>query len=1087
MKNYLSRDSFDLTRQLLLKMRTTFLMLLVFASSLFATNVNSQVARVSIAIKNANVLQVIKAIESQTDYLFVYDKSEIDVTRKVDLIAENKSVADVLSGLFSNTNVIYAMEGSNIILMPTGRTSQQQKTYSGKVTDTSGVPLPGVSVAVKGTTNGTITDAYGNYRISNVAENTTLQFSFVGMKMQEIKAEGKTTINVTLTEETIGIEEVVAIGYGTTKKKDLTSSITTVNSKDFNVGAHTNVMQLLQGKVPGLNITKDGNPTGATSVMLRGPSTLRTGAAQEPLYVVDGVPGGIISSMDDVLSMDILRDASATAIYGSRAANGVIIVTTKRGEENNAKISYNAYFGVEAISNKIDMMSGDEYRSFLSKNGLSPDGDDNVSTNWMDEVTRLGISHNNNVSIGGGTSKTTYFASATYKDVQGIIKETGLKTLSMMANVKQKAFNDRLTVGLTITTGLTDSQLLPSSNTDGTSLSGNRDFLLNMINYLPTVSIKKADGTYTENFSHPGAKNPVALLEQNDADNRDKNFMGTAQVQFNVMKGLDLEMNASYQNNQTNGRIYYGKSSSLAQGYNGMAIRNEYEGEKKLLEAFGSYSKTIDRHDFKLLVGYSWQEDVNGNGFQSSNTNFISDEISYNNLGLGSGYTGMIPNYGTTAIGTLRMISGYARVNYSFANKYLFQATVRRDGSSAFGTNNRWGTFPSASIGWRILEESFMKNQHIFDNLKLRAGYGISGNSLGFDPLISKLRYATSGKFYSNGSFISGITPTQNENPDLKWESTSMLNIGLDFSALKGRLSGTVEWYDKITKDLIWAYSVPATEYYVGSLTANVGEMENKGWEVSLSAIPVKTTHFIWNTTFNVSFNHNNINSLSNDKFQLSYIKTAGVGEHGQSGYLSQIIEEGHPIGQFYIWKYAGHNSDGVSQFYKADGTTTINPSPDDHFYEGNAQPKATGGWYNSFNYKRFSLDLLFRGVTGNKILDVTRADLNYPAEATHYNMPLMTADEPINDTRAHYSSSRYLEKGDYIRLENVTLAYSFKIANQAIKNLRIYSTVNNVFVITGYKGMDPEVYMGGNTPGIDNGNFYPKTRTFIFGVNVDF
>jgi iron complex outermembrane receptor protein len=1068
-------------------MRTTFLMLLVFASSLFATNVNSQVARVSIAIKNANVLQVIKAIESQTDYLFVYDKSEIDVTRKVDLIAENKSVADVLSGLFSNTNVIYAMEGSNIILMPTGRTSQQQKIYSGKVTDTSGVPLPGVSVAVKGTTNGTITDAYGNYRISNVAENTTLQFSFVGMKMQEIKAEGKTTINVTLTEETIGIEEVVAIGYGTTKKKDLTSSITTVNSKDFNVGAHTNVMQLLQGKVPGLNITKDGNPTGATSVMLRGPSTLRTGAAQEPLYVVDGVPGGIISSMDDVLSMDILRDASATAIYGSRAANGVIIVTTKRGEENNAKISYNAYFGVEAISNKIDMMSGDEYRSFLSKNGLSPDGDDNVSTNWMDEVTRLGISHNNNVSIGGGTSKTTYFASATYKDVQGIIKETGLKTLSMMANVKQKAFNDRLKVGLTITTGLTDSQLLPSSNTDGTSLSGNRDFLLNMINYLPTVSIKKADGTYTENFSHPGAKNPVALLEQNDADNRDKNFMGTAQVQFNVMKGLDLEMNASYQNNQTNGRIYYGKSSSLAQGYNGMAIRNEYEGEKKLLEAFGSYSKTIDRHDFKLLVGYSWQEDVNGNGFQSSNTNFISDEISYNNLGLGSGYTGMIPNYGTTAIGTLRMISGYARVNYSFANKYLFQATVRRDGSSAFGTNNRWGTFPSASIGWRILEESFMKNQHIFDNLKLRAGYGISGNSLGFDPLISKLRYATSGKFYSNGSFISGITPTQNENPDLKWESTSMLNIGLDFSALKGRLSGTVEWYDKITKDLIWAYSVPATEYYVGSLTANVGEMENKGWEVSLSAIPVKTTHFIWNTTFNVSFNHNNINSLSNDKFQLSYIKTAGVGEHGQSGYLSQIIEEGHPIGQFYIWKYAGHNSDGVSQFYKADGTTTINPSPDDHFYEGNAQPKATGGWYNSFNYKRFSLDLLFRGVTGNKILDVTRADLNYPAEATHYNMPLMTEDEPINDTRAHYSSSRYLEKGDYIRLENVTLAYSFKIANQAIKNLRIYSTVNNVFVITGYKGMDPEVYMGGNTPGIDNGNFYPKTRTFIFGVNVDF
>lgn len=525
----------------------------------------------------------------------------------------------------------------------------------------------------------------------------------------------------------------------------------------------------------------------------------------------------------------------------------------------------------------------------------------------------------------------------------------------------------------------------------------------------------------------------------------------------------------------------------LAQGYNGMAIRNSYENEKKLLETFVTYGKTINQHDFKFLVGYSWQEDVNGNGFQSSNTNFISDEISYNNLGLGSGFSGMVPNYGTTAVGTLRMISGYSRLNYAFANKYLLQATVRRDGSSAFGVNNKWGTFPSASIGWRILEESFMKNQHLFDNLKLRAGYGVSGNSLGFDPLISKLRYSTSGKFYSNGAFISAITPTQNESPNLKWESTSMLNVGLDFSLLRGRLSGTVEWYDKVTKDLVWFYPVPAAQYYVGNLVANVGEMENKGWEVTLNAIPVKTSNFMWSTTFNVSFNRNNINSLSNDYLKLDNIKNAGVGEHGQSGNLTQIIKAGYPIGQFYLWDYAGENSDGISQFYKQDGTTTINPGPNEHFYIGNAQPKATGGWYNSLTYKNFSLDLLFRGVTGNKILDATMADLNYPAEATHYNMPVMTLNEPIQNTRAHYVSTRYLEKGDYIRLDNVTLAYTFKLRSAAIKNLRVYSTINNVFILTGYKGMDPEVFMGGITPGVDNDNFYPKTRTFMFGVNVDF
>jgi|WetSurMetagenome_2_1015567.scaffolds.fasta_scaffold05283_2 TonB-dependent starch-binding outer membrane protein SusC len=991
--------------------------------------------------------------------------------------------------LFPLLNLSNAKAGSTLIqadydlvsevTQPSG--NQQQKSVTGKITDKSGQALPGVSVIVKGTTIGVITDINGNYSLSNVSTDAVFQFSFVGMKTQEVKVENQNIINIVMEETATGLDEVVVIGYGNTKKKDLTSSVTTVGAKEFNQGVHTDIMELIQGKVPGLNITKDGNPSGATAVILRGQSTLRTGEAQEPLYVVDGIPGGIFQ-LDDVVSIDVLRDASASAIYGSRAANGVIIVTTKRGDSNNSRVSYNSYVGIETIANKIDMMSASQYRSFISANGLVLEDEDNVDTDWLKKCTRTGISMNHNISLGGGNNKTTYFGSATYKQVDGIIKETGVNTLSLMLSVQQKAINDKLKIGLTLSNTLNDHNLLPVSPSD---INGDPDeFLLNMINYLPTESIKQEDGSYTEN-GNSSAYNPVALLEQNSNKRRNKDFLGTLSLQYNIIEGLNYDLNVSYGNDETARSIYYDKASRLAQGYNGLAIRNEYENQKKLLESYLTYSKVFNESDIKLMAGYSWEEDRNGDGFQSTNDDFVSDETGANNLALGSG---MDIDYGDTNVGTLRMISFFGRLNYAFSNKYLLQATVRRDGSSAFGENNRWGIFPSVSLGWKITEESFMKNQDFFSNLKLRASWGISGNSLGFDPLISKLRYGSSGLFYYNGKYINAITPKQNANNNLKWESTAMTNIGLDFSILKGRLGGTIEIYDKVTSDLIWSYTVPATEYYCTSLTTNVGEIENKGFEITINATPVSTRNFSWNTTFNVSSNKNNVNSISNDEFELDYIHTAtSVGEHGQSGNYAQIIEKGHPIGQFYLWKYAGRGDDGVSQFYSADGSLVTTPGSEDHFYAGNAQPKATYGWNNTIAYKNITLDFLFRGVTGNKILDATRADLNYPTAATLYNMPVEALDEPINDTGASYVSSRYVEKGDYLRLDNLTLAYTFNLNNQVVKNLRVYSTVNNVFTITGYKGLDPEVYMGGLTPGVDNQNFYPKTRSFIFGVNVDF
>lgn len=997
---------------------------------------------------------------------------------KVNLRLEGVTLQKALNLLLeeTGTDAFVSPQGNIILRNGNEARAREKQNVRGKVISTKGEPLPGVSIIIKGTSQGVVTDTEGKYSFINIPEDAILVFSFVGMKPQEVPVSGRTVIDITLEENSIGIEEVVAIGYGSAKRKDLTSSISSLSAEELNKGSYVSPILALQGKIPGLNITKDGNPNGSTAITLRGPSTLRTGSAQSPLYVIDGIVDGVMPADDDIVSIDILRDASATAIYGSRAANGVIIITTKKGEPGQSVISYNAYFAVEDVSNKIDMLSTEEYRSYLSANNLSlaPDDDDGSNTNWFNEVSRLGISHDNNLTLGGGNNKTTYIANIDYKRNEGIIAGSSRNTLKMRANLEQKAINDKLKVGCTISSSITDAETVSD------------ELYLTMWNYLPTVGIYAEDGSYHENRDR-GSYNPVALTEQNTYETKSKSILGTLRAQLNIAKGLNYEINGSYKNNQSNYGAYLSKNSRLAEGYNGYAYRSSYESEIKTIETFATFDKNFGQHDLKLMLGYSWYESKGGNGFGVNSTNFVSDETSYYNLALGSNYDGFTPGYSSTSMSTLRMISFYSRLNYAFKDKYLLQATIRRDGSSAFGKNNRWGYFPSFSAGWRVLEEPFMKNQHIFDNLKLRVGYGISGNSLGFDPLISKLRYGTTGKFYYDGEYINGIGPTQNPNPDLKWEQTAMLNLGLDFSVLDGRLSGTVEYYNKITKDLIWTYTVSTSEYYVGNLIANVGEMENKGFEISVSAIPVRTPKFSWNTSFNISFNDNNITSLSNDEFELDYVYMLSIGDHGQSGNKAQIIEEGRPLGQFYLWKYAGKNEDGISQFYTAGGELTTTPSSNDHFYTGNAQPNAAGGWYNTLTYKNFTLDFLFRGVTGNKILNATLANLNYPAEATHYNMHKITLNESVDDTGAHYVSDRYLEKGDYIRLDNVTLAYTFKLQESFIKNLKIYSTVNNAFVITNYKGTDPEVYMGGNTPGVDNDDYYPKTRSFIFGVNVEF
>lgn len=966
------------------------------------------------------------------------------------------------------------------IVNPTAE-EPQIKEVSGSVKDNQGLPLQGVSVVVKGTTTGIITGSDGQFRLSIPSDAKTLVFSFVGMKTQEIQIENQTTFNVVLLEESYLVDEVVVIGYGKTAKKDLTGAVTVVESRDMNRGVYSSPTEMLQGKVPGLNITRSGDPSGSASITLRGPSTLRAGAAMEPFYVIDGVPGASIDAVapDDIVNINIMRDASSTAIYGSRAANGIIMITTRRAKNDESYLSYNGYAAIEKVSNRLEMLSAEELRTYLQAVNKVPLDDDGSSIDWQDEVMRTGISHNHNISFGHSSEKSRYSASANYLNNQGIIKTSSMDRFTGRISIEQQALNDRVTLGFNLSSTETNQHVI------------REELFSNMLKYLPTIGIYNTDGTYFQNTQNSNYHNPLAILDNDLDDRKINNMLTNATIKVNILKGLTYDASISYQNTEIKRNVYDKQASTLKIGSNGFAMRSEYANRKQLLENYLTYENNFGQHQFKILAGYSWQQDKLNDGFQAANSNFVTDDLLYNNLSLGSSPDKVTneERFGSTTIQTLRIISVYSRLNYQFANRYLLQATIRRDGSSAFGENNRWGTFPSVSVGWRISNESFMKDQKLFSDLKLRIGYGISGNSLGFDPMISKLKYGLTGVTYINGQQIQSIGVTQNENPDLKWESTSMANIGLDFAFLKNRISGTIEVYDKQTNDLIWYYPVKVPPYLYPYLWANVGEISNRGIEFQIDAVPVQKEKFRWTTSFNISSNKNEVKSLSNDQFETpeTGIRTAAIGGKGQSGNPTQVIKEGYPLGTFFLRQWAGRDESDVSLFYAANGDKLRVVTVDDFVIGNSAQPKLLFGWSNSFSYANFDLSCFFRGVAGNKILNGTLAALNDVNYAASNNIPRFSLGEPIGDINSFYYSDRFLESGSYVRLDNATLGYTLDLSSIRMKSARIYLTGNNLFVITKYSGVDPEINMGGIEPGIDNNNFYPKTRSFMLGVNLNF
>jgi TonB-dependent starch-binding outer membrane protein SusC len=980
----------------------------------------------------------------------------------------------------------------------------QSMTVTGKVTSDDGL-MPGVSVIIKGSTAGMATGPDGQYSIA-ARESDVLVFSFIGFKAQEIAIAGRTVIDVHLVEDLTQLGEVVVVGYGTQSRENLTSSISSVKTEDLNRGAISDVGQLMQGKVPGLNITRSGDPNRAAAIIMRGASTLREGA-QSPLFVIDGVIGADISLIapDDIVSIEVLKDAAATAIYGNRAANGVIMVSTRRPEQGKIQLSYSGYLGIDKVSNQYEMMNAGQLRKYLADNeqSLSPENDLGADTNWQDEVQRSNaISHNHNITLGGGTDQTLYSASVNYFDQEGIIKGSGLQRVIARLFVEQKAIRDKLKIGLSVSNSVNDAALVPYRNT----------VLAQMITYLPTVPVRTADGKFYENLVQSSYYNPVSMMSNAEESLKYNTLLAALNAQLQLPFGLKYDVRLSYQSFQTNFGAYYNSyftenynnvrstpdppnnpSFITLTGRNGLAVRNAYQNTNKILETFFTWDREFGQHAVTAVLGYSWQENLNGDGFQTSSTNFPVDNVSYNNLALGRPYslTSFRSDFGRNDLyEQSRLISDFARVNYSYDNRYLLQLSVRRDGSSVFGDNEQWGYFPSVGAAWRISQEDFLSNTRVFDELKLRASYGVTGNSQGFNAYSSKLIYGSVGDMYYQGTTVNAIGVLQNSNPDLRWEKTSTTNLGVDFSLFAGRVSGSVEVYKKNTTDLIYGYEVDRNLYPAlnGILTANVGEMSNKGIEFSVQVAAVTKTDFAWNTSLNLASNKNELVRLSNDAFKRDSVLIFTPDGGGQTGETVQMIAQGLPLGTFFTYQYAGKNEDGVSQYLDADGNPTITPAiKKDYHSVGNAQPKLLLGWSNNLQYKNFDLSFFFRGVFGNKIMNVTRADLFRPSTAMLNNIPVEAADESVNDANSYRYSSRFVESGNYLRLDNATLGYNFKKLGEDIKRLRLYVGANNLFVITNYSGIDPEINQGGLAPGVDARNFYPKTRTFLIGLNASF
>lgn len=961
----------------------------------------------------------------------------------------------------------------------------------GVVADDLG-PVIGAAVVEQGTTNGAVTDLDGSFVLKVSSADAIVEVSCIGYQTRTFKANA-VPAEVLLSEDSVYLDDVVVIGYGSQRKKEVTGSVTSVKSEDFNAGVKTNPVGLLQGKVAGLNIiktTSDPTSTGY-SMQIRGFSTLDKGAGTSPLFIVDGVPVSNIDNIspDEIASMDVLKDGSAAAIYGTRGTNGVIIITTKRGENFSdvpvLRVEYSGYASASVRNGDLGMSTAEEYRNLATLSGgkVAPTiyedaaGNSDYNTDWVAAMCRpAALAHNHNVAIVGSNSKFNYRASLNYKNAEGIAKYTNRNEMIGKFSADQKALDGWLQLQY-------DLSYMHYRN-DYNCGDFEQAATLN-----PTYPIY--DDANENGFFYPqgtGTFNPIENQEQKESY-KDGNFVRAsvkATVNIKPIEGLKVSAFGAVEEGN-NYSYWYNKTLNTDASGSGKAGRNTDYSYAKLLELTADYTHTWGRHHIAGVAGLSYQNFFY-DGTNMSNKGFPTDDAKYYQIGNGDA-TKQYLNVGSYR-NSNTLAAVFARLNYNYADKYLLSASLRREGSSRFGANNKWGLFPAVSAGWRVSGEDFMKNVSWVNDLKVRAGFGVTGNNLASD-LKSVAMLSNGGSFYYNGAYVYTYTVTQNVNPDLKWERKFEYNFGVDFSLLDNRVYGTMDVYYRNTKDLLWDYEVPTPPYQYSTLLANAGEMKSYGVELAISGVAVKTDDITFTTTPTIAFNKNFITRLSDPSKGFNYTQTTsgGVGENGIMNTNTQILIEGSPVGAFYGYKYVGQKSDGTWMFSTPAGGYVSNASATDGDRQviGNAQPLFTFGWNNALRYKNWDATVFFRGVYGNKVLNLTR--WAYGPQASTSSAIYMKDATGSNVSYANKAlfSDYYLEDGSYVKLDNITVGYTFKLGeNKYIQNARVYLTGQNLLTITKYSGQDPEV----NTTsvwssGIDYCDFYPTVATVLVGLNL--
>lgn len=1107
----------------LMVLKLTILLVLVSMLNVVASESYSQSKKLTFEMEQASVQDVLSEIEDQSEFYFLYSEKVIDVKRTVSVNIENKNIESVLNTVFEGTKVAHVVKDKIIVLSSPEMIGAsvdalgQQTPVKGTVVDTDGLPMPGVTILVKGTSKGTITKPDGSFEVA-ASQDETIIFSFIGMRSQEVVIGSQTTVNVTMDVDAIGIEEVVAIGYGYQKKSDLTGAVVSVSNEDMNLGGTvSNAAQALQGRTAGVLVTQNSKaPGGSVSIRIRGSNSISSN--NEPLYVVDGFPtsNGADINPNDIESMQILKDASATAIYGARGANGVILITTKRGKSGESEITYNGYTGVQNVVNPFELLDGKQYMNLSNALYKEIEGQENqenavytqsqlqsdVNTNWIEETMRTGVIQDHNLQVKGGSDNTKVLASLGYFDQKGVLENTDFSRFSGRLNIDQ-TINKYIKAGATMFAQRVNSNV---QNYGGNILNSN--VLLGVLTYDPTVKAINDDGTYGR---PPGGRgdNPLAnLMERTNDLTRDK-FNGNVFLEIEPVKNLTFRLNGGVELLHSFKGEYLPRSTYQGSIDDGVAKRTEFSSTNQLMDAVVNYRTTFaDDHSFSAMGGYSYQK----NSYQGESIgvkSFSTDLFSYHNVGAASTITG-VSSYKRESL----LVSFFGRFNYSYKDKYLATVTVRGDGSSRFGSDQRWGTFPSGSLAWRLDQEEFIQDLGVFSNLKLRLGYGKTGN----DQVGEYASYALMSNTHLTFDAMSNtagthLNPNTPENPTLKWETTSQYNLGLDMGFFNSRLGVSLDAYSKKTTDLLIRKNLPTySGFFV--VQTNVGEIGNKGFELELNSINT-TGDFKWETRFNFAVNRNEVLSLGGES-EIYLTSSKPVGNVSEEAFA--VIREGEALGSLFGYVYEGVLQEGESyapqpnavagdpKFKDISGPEGV---PDgaitsaDREIIGSAQPAFIFGLTNDFKYKNFDLSVFFHGSKGNDLLNMSRMNLEWKRTTDALNRwtPTNTnTDQPRNgfyySKYGGYTNSHFIEDASFVRLKNLTLGYTIPADISFLSSLRLYLVAENLLTFTNYSGWDPEVDTKGyeakgsqtanGGAGLDF-NAYPSMKSFTIGLNVTF